>query len=113
MALPTDIAQWVAQNGACLEGVERLAEYASMAAAWDGSTNGSMVLYMIRTEGLYTDEVRAVVATHRTALLSVKAAATEKLYEGGARLQDLDEPYGEALSALAAELKALVPNPFS
>ncbi len=112
MSLPTDIAQWVAQHGPCLEGIERLVEHASMTAAWDASTNGSMILFMIRVEERYTDEVRAIVAQHRDAVRASALAAKEKATEGDARLQDLDADYAAALAALATDLKELVPNPF-
>ena len=84
-----------------------------MAAAWDASTNGGMLAYIIRREGLVTDEVRDVVAQHRKALRSAGAAARQAGHQGDARLQDLDADYAAALAALAADLKALVPNPFT
>ncbi len=84
-----------------------------MAAAWDASTNGSMLVYIIRAEGLQTDEVLAIVAQHRKALRSAGRAAKQAGHQGDARLQDLDADYAAALAALATDLKALVPNPFS
>lgn len=112
MPIPNDVKEWVVEHRPCLEGIERLSEHASMEAAWDASTNGSMVLYIIRTEELYTDEVRAIVAEHRDAVRAAGRAAKGKATEGDARLQDLDADYAAALAALATDLKAVVPNPF-
>lgn len=113
MPLPTDTQAWIDKYAPCMEGVERLAEHAGMAAAWDASTNGGMLLYIVRAEGLYTPEVRAVTLEHRSELRAAYAAAKAKLYEGDVRLQDLDADYGVALAALAEGIKAVVPNPFT
>ena len=50
MPLPSDTQTWVETHRPCLEGIERLSEHASMQSAWDDSTNGGMILYIIRTE---------------------------------------------------------------
>ena len=112
MPLPSDTQTWVETHRPCLEGIERLSEHASMEAAWDASTNGSMVLYIIRIEELYTDEVRALVAEHRTPIRAAMREARAQVHEGDARLQDLHVSYAVALAAFAAALKDMVPNPF-
>ena len=112
MPIPNDVKEWVVEHRPCLEGIERLGEHASMAAAWDASTNGSMVLYIIRIEELYTDEVRTIVHDHREAVRGAMRAAAKGAHQGDERLQDLDADYGAALAEFAAALKAVVPNPF-
>jgi hypothetical protein len=113
MPFPSDIQTFLNAHHPCPEGVERLAEHASMAAAWDASTHGSFLAYIIRKEGLETDAVKAVTSQHRDALKAAYDAARALGATGTVRLQDLHAGYAAALSSYAADLKAVAPNPFS
>jgi hypothetical protein len=113
MPLPSDIQAFVDAHHPCPEGVERLTEHASMEAAWDASTHGSFLAYILKKLGVATDATRAVAAEHREALSAAFRAAVKTYPTGEARLQDLDAAYGAALAAFATDLKAAAPNPFT
>lgn len=112
MPLPSDIQEFVDAHRPCPEGVERLTEHASMEAAWDASTHGSFLAYILKKLEVATDATRAVTVQHREDLKAAKRAAMKTYPEGEARLQDLDAAYGAALAAYATDLKAVAPNPF-
>jgi hypothetical protein len=112
MSVPKDIEQFIANQHPCPEGVERLLEHASMKAAWEASTHGPFLAYIVKVMGLGTPAVKAVNDHH---LPLVKAAAREARAlpnPNGQRQQDLHQPYWQALAKHATALKEVVPNPF-
>jgi hypothetical protein len=113
MPFPPDIQAFLDAHRPCCEGIERLAEHASMQAAWDASTHGPFLAYIVKKEGLETPAVKAVNATHRVAVKAAFKLAMTAEPQGTARLQDIDANYAAKLAAHAAALKAIVPNPFA
>ena len=113
MPFPPDIQAFFDAHKPCCEGVERLAEHASMQAAWDASTHGPFLAYIVKREGLETPAVKAVNAVHRETVKAAYKLALSAHPQGAARLQDLDANYAAKLAAHAAALKAAIPNPFA
>lgn len=102
MAIPADIETWIRTHRPCLEGVERLVQHASMAAAWDASTHGPFLAWLLKREDKFTDEAKAVAAKH-----SPQVRAARKVD----RQQTDVAP--RVFATYAEALKSVVPNPFT
>lgn len=102
MAIPADIETWIKTHRPCLEGVERLVQHASMAAAWDASTHGPFLVWLLKREDKFTDEAHTVFAKH-----APRARAARK----AARHQSDVTP--QVFAVYAEALKSVVPNPFT
>ena len=113
MTLPADIDDWIKKNGpVCDEGRERLVEHESMWHAWQASTNGSMLAFIVRAEGLVTDDVLTLMVEHAPLVTAARIVAEDKDYRGADRLQDLDAAFAKAVGEYAKALKKAVQNPF-
>lgn len=110
MAIPTDIAAWLEKHRPCIEGADRLADHASMAAAWEASTHGPYLAWILKREGKLTDAAKSVKAEHTPRVREAQAAAKTPVT---GRLQDADPAYAKALSDYATALKSVVDNPFT
>ena len=106
-----EIAAWITAHRPCFEGSDRLSEHASMAAAWDASTHGPYLFFMLRAEDKVTPEALAVKAKHQQVCVATKKAALKR-NPNAERLQIEDPHYADAVIAYAVELKSVVDNPF-
>jgi hypothetical protein len=113
MPLPSDIEAWITEHNPCPEGAERLAEHASMSAAWKASNHGPYLLYILKREGKVTADVSRVAKIHQRFVKIAGRRARDSHPNAAERLQSLDSDYEAVLSRYARAIKDVAPNPFS
>lgn len=108
MSIPADIAAWIERHGPCLEGAARLTEHESMAAAWEASSHGAYLTWILKREGKLSDAAREVARQHMPEVRKAQDAAPSVV----GRLQDHNAAYAKVLADFAVALKNVVGNPF-